>query len=311
VGINMPYRRARGKAADKRIRSARNTAGSEIEVVIDEGSDEEKEDRLCVRVVLLDNSMTEKWLYSLIGDQVPTRRNHPRHYMSVKRKHGVIVMYKKEGVKRLLLMKSEYARFLEYHHVKGENDYITIKVVGEFGDVTERDLRREMERLSGLPVIGGWFETMKEGVGYLDFQDEKILDWIGRYPYIKVKGKYLNLEAIELRTEDPLKLVFFRGLSTRISKEKFRQGLQQAGKINEGKGGEEIEIKQQQKRKEKKRKKERKGTKKKNRKGRKRRKKNKKNKKNKKRKQQKKERKQTEKKMTKSQKVINKKTEKL
>jgi hypothetical protein len=227
--INKFNRRIRGREADEMVKKARNKMDREIEVIIDESSDEELDEELCVRVILKDETMTERLLYSLIGNEVPTKAKHPRHYVSVKRGHGVLALYKKAAATRLLQFRSEFVKFEKYEHVKGENDYITIKIVGEFGEITEKELRRELERVLREVTIGGWFAAMKEGVAYVDFQTDRVLDRMERYPYIRIKGRYLNLERIELKTEDPQKLVFFRGLSVRISKEKFRRGLGKAG----------------------------------------------------------------------------------
>eukprot|EP00026_Physarum_polycephalum_P009920 Phypoly_transcript_10058.p1 GENE.Phypoly_transcript_10058~~Phypoly_transcript_10058.p1 ORF type:complete len:193 (-),score=33.26 Phypoly_transcript_10058:766-1308(-) len=71
-------RKERGREADRLIRKAREAKNSEIEVVIEESSDEEGDDGLCVRVIFKDGSMTEKMLYSMIGNQVPIKpRHHP------------------------------------------------------------------------------------------------------------------------------------------------------------------------------------------------------------------------------------------
>jgi hypothetical protein len=107
---------------------ARDNTNKEIEVVIDKSSDEEMNDELCVRVVFKDGVMTEKLLYTLIGNEVPIKLRHPRRYVSVKRGHGALALYKKVGVTRLRQFKSEYVKFMKYEHVKRENDYYTIKV---------------------------------------------------------------------------------------------------------------------------------------------------------------------------------------
>lgn len=69
---NLDNRRLRGRAADEAIRKAkRGTTKEEVEVVIDDSSEDDDRVGLCVRVVFKDPNMTEKLLYTFIGNEVP------------------------------------------------------------------------------------------------------------------------------------------------------------------------------------------------------------------------------------------------
>jgi hypothetical protein len=210
----FPNRRRLEREADEKVNRMINKGADTVEVVIESSEEEEdKDDENCVRVILKED-VTKKMLSMILGRAVPLVSRHPCHYISVKRGHSVVVCYKREHKVKLLQLKSDFAKFIEYEQVEGDNDYVTVKVLGEFEDVSENDLRMEMEKVFKERVIGGHYLIMKDGIAYVDFQTDRVWEKLERMSYIKVKKRYLTVEPIELKSDDPNKLIFFWGLGT-------------------------------------------------------------------------------------------------
>jgi hypothetical protein len=167
--------------------------------------------------------MTENLLFSMIGNQVSTKTKHPWHYISIKRGHGVLVMYKKSAVAKLLQFKSEFVKFVKYEHVKGENDYVAVKITGEFGEITERELQRELERKVNEIIIGGWYASMKDGVAYVDVQSEKAVERVEALEYIRVKIDTTMWSLLSSKQMTPTSGVLQRPLSKDFQEEVSRR----------------------------------------------------------------------------------------